>query len=93
MRGRGYRPGKCVCRLTGSLAQILKAERTALNFLQRMSGIATVTRRYVDRVGDRTTKIVDTRKTAPGLRMLDKYSVRMGGGIQPPVRASGRGFS
>lgn len=82
-----FKDGMCVpaggriCTITGSLATILKAERTALNFIQRMSGIATLTRRYVDQVGDLSVRIVDTRKTAPGLRLLDKYAVRMGGGF------------
>jgi nicotinate-nucleotide pyrophosphorylase (carboxylating) len=73
--------GRRICTITGPLATILKAERTALNFIQRMCGIATLTRRYVDQVGDLTVKILDTRKTAPGLRLLDKYAVRMGGGF------------
>ncbi len=59
---------------------LLTAERTALNFLGRMSGIATLTRRYVDAVAGTGAIILDTRKTAPGLRWLDKYAVRMGGG-------------
>jgi len=70
-----------ICQLTGSTSVILKGERTALNFLQRMSGIATLTRRYVERCGASHVRVVDTRKTAPGLRMLDKYAVRMGGGF------------
>lgn len=70
-----------VCLLRGRLASILRGERTALNFLQRMSGIATLTRRYVDRAMPHKVKILDTRKTAPGLRWFDKYAVRMGGGF------------
>lgn len=70
-----------ICQLAGSTSVILKGERTALNFLQRMSGIATLTRRYVERCGASHVRVVDTRKTAPGLRMLDKYAVRMGGGF------------
>ena len=66
--------------MRGSAASILRAERTALNFMQRMSGIATATGRYVDAVRGTAARIVDTRKTAPGHRFLDKYSVRMGGG-------------
>jgi nicotinate-nucleotide pyrophosphorylase (carboxylating) len=58
----------------------LAAERTALNFLGRLSGIATLTRRYVDAVAGTKTVILDTRKTAPGFRLLDKYAVRQGGG-------------
>jgi nicotinate-nucleotide pyrophosphorylase (carboxylating) len=72
--------GETICRISGRLAPILKAERTALNFLQRMSGIATLTGDYVRNAGPRKARVLDTRKTAPGLRALDKYSVRMGGG-------------
>jgi nicotinate-nucleotide pyrophosphorylase (carboxylating) len=73
--------GERICNVNGSLSAILKAERTALNFLQRMSGIATLTRQYVDQVGHLKTRVIDTRKTAPGLRLLDKYAVGMGGGF------------
>ena len=59
---------------------ILSCERVILNFLQRLSGIATLTRKFVDAVSARKARILDTRKTAPGLRMLDKYAVRCGGG-------------
>jgi nicotinate-nucleotide pyrophosphorylase (carboxylating) len=72
--------GATICRLTGRLASILRGERTAVNFLQRMSGIATLTRRYVERVASTGAVILDTRKTAPGLRWFDKYAVRAGGG-------------
>jgi len=72
--------GEKVCLITGSLALILKGERTALNFLQRMSGIATLTRQYVEKVGSSKVRILDTRKTVPGHRWLDKYAVRTGGG-------------
>ena len=71
--------GTCVVRIEGRLAALLKGERTALNFLQRLSGIATQARRYVDAVANRTVKLVDTRKTTPGWRVLEKYAVRMGG--------------
>lgn len=74
-------PGVKVAAVSGSLASILKAERVALNFLQRMSGIATDTARYVAAVGGLPVRVVDTRKTAPGMRWLDKYAVRMGGGF------------
>jgi nicotinate-nucleotide pyrophosphorylase (carboxylating) len=66
--------------VTAPLNAILKGERTALNFLQRMSGIATTTKSYVEKVQAYNVKILDTRKTVPGLRFLDKYAVRMGGG-------------
>ena len=74
-------PGDTVAAVRGSLASILKAERVALNFLQRLSGIATETARYVAAVVGLPVKIVDTRKTVPGMRWLDKYAVRMGGGF------------
>lgn len=66
--------------VSGSIASILSGERTALNFLQRMSGIATLTELYVSAVDGTNASIVDTRKTVPGLRKLDKYSVHIGGG-------------
>ena len=73
-------PGTVVLALEGPLASILTAERIALNFLQRMSGIATETRTYVDATRPHKAKIADTRKTLPGYRALDKYAVRVGGG-------------
>lgn len=79
--GRSVPSGEKICTVSGPLSAILKGERTALNFLQRMSGIATLTKTYVGRAGTKKVKIVDTRKTAPGLRILDKYAVRMGGGF------------
>ncbi len=66
--------------VTGNARALLTAERVALNFLQRLSGVATVTARYVAAVAGTGARIVDTRKTTPGLRMLEKYAVRMGGG-------------
>ena len=66
--------------VAGPARALLTAERTALNFLGRMSGIATLTRRFVDAVAGTHAVILDTRKTAPGLRMLDKLAVRRGGG-------------
>jgi nicotinate-nucleotide pyrophosphorylase (carboxylating) len=81
-RGDGEKAlkGDLLAEVTGRLASILTAERVALNLFQRMSGIATLTRRYVDQVSGMPVKILDTRKTAPGLRILDKYAVRVGGG-------------
>lgn len=78
--GAPVKPGARLATIKGSLASILKAERTALNFLMRMSGIATGTARFVKAVEGTKAKIVDTRKTAPGLRVLDKYAVMLGGG-------------
>ena len=77
--GQPVSAGQRVAAVAGPGISILSAERTALNFLQRMSGIATMTRRYVDAAGRRAV-ILDTRKTAPGLRLLDKWAVRLGGG-------------
>ena len=73
-------PGNDIARVQGSASGILRAERTALNFMQRMSGIASDTNRYVRAIEGSRSRIVDTRKTAPGHRYLDKYAVRMGGG-------------
>lgn len=75
------RPGQTVVELEGGLRAILAGERVALNFLQRLGGIATLTREFVEAVQGFPAKILDTRKTAPGLRMLDKYAVRRGGGV------------
>src|SRR2546425_2923064 len=72
--------GARVARVRGWARSILAAERTALNFLQRMSGIATATHRAVTLAGAAPVQISDTRKTAPGLRALDRYAVRIGGG-------------
>ncbi len=69
-----------VARISGPGPAILKGERVALNFLQRMSGIATLTRKFVDAVKDTQAVILDTRKTAPGLRLTDKWAVKLGGG-------------
>jgi nicotinate-nucleotide pyrophosphorylase (carboxylating) len=79
--GATIQKDEAICYISGRLASILKAERTALNFLQRMSGIATLTNDYVSNAGPGKARILDTRKTAPGLRALDKYSVKMGGGF------------
>jgi nicotinate-nucleotide pyrophosphorylase (carboxylating) len=79
-------PGEALATVEGPMAAILTAERTALNFLQRMSGIATATWRYVDAVRGTRAIILDTRKTAPGLRVLDKWAVRLGGGQNHRMR-------
>ena len=73
-------PGQIIGEINASVIALLSGERTALNFMQRASGIATMTRRYVDAVSGTNAKIYDTRKTVPGLRMLDKYAVAAGGG-------------
>jgi nicotinate-nucleotide pyrophosphorylase (carboxylating) len=71
--------GTVVARVHGPARSILTAERTVLNFMQRMSGIATDTRRFVDAISDTHAVILDTRKTCPGLRLLDKWAVSLGG--------------
>jgi nicotinate-nucleotide pyrophosphorylase (carboxylating) len=78
--GLPFRKGDILAHLKGPTIALLKGERTALNFLQRLCGIATATRRFVDAVSGTKARILDTRKTTPGLRRLEKYAVRMGGG-------------
>lgn len=70
-----------VCRIEGPARALLTAERGALNFLQLLSGVSTATRRYVDLIRDTRARILDTRKTLPGLRLAQKYAVRVGGGM------------
>jgi nicotinate-nucleotide pyrophosphorylase (carboxylating) len=78
--GQHVAAGDTLAHVSGPLGAILTAERTALNLLGRLSGIATLTARYVDAVAGTAARIVDTRKTTPGLRILEKHAVRMGGG-------------
>jgi nicotinate-nucleotide pyrophosphorylase (carboxylating) len=78
--GEPFTPGQTIATLDGSMRSILAIERTMLNLLSRLSGIATRTRAFVDRVQGTGAKIYDTRKTTPGLRLLEKYAVRCGGG-------------
>src|SRR5215217_1210249 len=73
--------GAVIARVYGPARGILTGERVALNLVQRLSGIATLTARYVAAVGDRPARVLDTRKTTPGLRELEKYAVRVGGGV------------
>uniref|UniRef100_A0A7C3Z218 Probable nicotinate-nucleotide pyrophosphorylase [carboxylating] n=1 Tax=Desulfobacca acetoxidans TaxID=60893 RepID=A0A7C3Z218_9BACT len=80
VEGQEVTPGAVLAQVRGPLAAILTAERTALNFLMRLSGIATYTRKMVSAVSGFPTAIVDTRKTTPGWRALEKYAVRVGGG-------------
>lgn len=79
--GETAKKGDIIAQVSGSLASILQAERVALNFFQRMCGIATLTGKYVEAVQTTKAKILDTRKTAPGLRELDKMAVKVGGGF------------
>jgi nicotinate-nucleotide pyrophosphorylase (carboxylating) len=78
--GSFVQAGDRLALVQGRMSAILAAERTALNFVQRLSGIATLTRRYVDAVAGLSCRILDTRKTTPGWRLLEKYAVRQGGG-------------
>lgn len=78
--GQEFKKGEILAEVKGRAASLLKAERTALNFLQRLSGIATLTRAFVREVRGTKVVILDTRKTTPGWRHLEKYAVRMGGG-------------
>ncbi len=86
--GQKISRGDKIAVLKGSAISLLKGERTALNFLQRMSGIATLTNKYVNAVEGKKTKVLDTRKTTPGLRSLEKYAVRMGGGTNHRISLS-----
>ena len=78
--------GDVVAEVRGPARSLLTAERTALNFLQHLSGIATVTRSYVDLIADTNAVLLDTRKTIPGLRILEKYATRMGGATNHRLR-------
>jgi len=83
------REGQVITEISGTLSNILSAERVALNIFQRMCGIATLTRRYVEAVEGTKARILDTRKTTPGLRDLEKYSVKIGGGFNHRTGLSG----
>ena len=78
--GQSVAAGKVLLQLSGPVRDLLKGERVALNLVQRLCGIATLTRKYVEQVAGLNVQVVDTRKTTPGLRMLEKYAVRVGGG-------------
>lgn len=79
--GQWVSSGTVIATVEGLTRSILMGERVALNYMQRLSGIATTTREIVDKVKDRGVHITDTRKTTPGLRMLEKYAVKVGGGM------------
>lgn len=79
--GDSVEAGAVLAKVTGNARAILSAERTALNLMGRLSGVATLTRAYVDQTEGTAARIVDTRKTTPGLRHLEKYAVRCGGGV------------
>ena len=86
--GSAFRQSDRLARVKGPTIALLKGERTALNFLQRLCGIATITRRFVEAVAGTKTRILDTRKTTPGLRLLEKYAVRVAGGTNHRVSLS-----
>jgi nicotinate-nucleotide pyrophosphorylase (carboxylating) len=79
--GTRISPGDIVFHVHGRIQSILKSERLVLNIMQRMSGIATTTRKYAEKISDLKTKVLDTRKTTPGMRFLEKEAVRTGGGM------------
>ena len=79
--GELYKSGTTIATIEGKKEALLTGERVALNLAMSLSGIATETKKYVDRIGDLPTKFVDTRKTTPGLRVLEKYATQVGGGI------------
>ncbi|MBB2915947.1 carboxylating nicotinate-nucleotide diphosphorylase [Cupriavidus alkaliphilus] len=78
--GARMAPDSVVCEITGPARSLLTAERPSLNFLQLLSGVATATRRYADLIAGTRARVLDTRKTLPGLRLAQKYAVRIGGG-------------
>jgi nicotinate-nucleotide pyrophosphorylase (carboxylating) len=86
--GQPFVKGDVLAEVQGRSISLLKGERTALNFLQRLCGIATMTRKYVLAVRGTKARILDTRKTTPGLRLLEKYAVRMGGGMNHRLNLS-----
>jgi nicotinate-nucleotide pyrophosphorylase (carboxylating) len=79
--GSAVNPGDCVLEVTGNERSILQAERLVLNCMQRMSGIATATRHYTELIKGTSARLLDTRKTTPGMRLLEKWAVRIGGGF------------
>ncbi|MFC4388370.1 carboxylating nicotinate-nucleotide diphosphorylase [Gracilibacillus marinus] len=79
--GESVKKGEVICEVIGNTQHLLTGERVILNLIQHMSGIATLTKKCVDTLNSSHTKICDTRKTTPGLRMLEKYAVKIGGGV------------
>lgn len=88
--GSQLQQGDILMTVRGPVVDLLKAERVALNLLQRLSGIATLTSRFVAAVAGTRVRITDTRKTTPGLRMLEKYAVQAGGWGKPPLQSHRR---
>lgn len=81
VEGELCQPGQVIAEMSGALDALLMGERVALNLAMRLSGIATLTRQYVEKIADLPTQLVDTRKTTPGLRVLEKYATQLGGAI------------
>jgi len=79
--GESVKEGNIIAEISGKTSSILSGERTVLNFVQRLCGTATITKKYVDAIAGTSAKIVDTRKTTPGWRLLEKYAVKCGGGV------------
>ena len=79
--GEAVKPGDIAFEVSGKIRSLLQTERTMLNIMQRMSGIATLTRRYTERLEGTNAKVLDTRKTTPGMRILEKQAVKIGGGV------------
>ncbi|MBM0740494.1 carboxylating nicotinate-nucleotide diphosphorylase [Phormidium sp. CLA17] len=79
--GENYERGQAIAKISGAMDALLTGERVALNLVMRLSGIATMTRQYVNQIADLPTQLVDTRKTTPGLRLLEKYATQVGGAV------------
>jgi nicotinate-nucleotide pyrophosphorylase (carboxylating) len=79
--GESYECGQAIAKISGAMDALLTGERVALNLVMRLSGIATMTRQYVNQIADLPTQLVDTRKTTPGLRLLEKYATQVGGAV------------
>ena len=87
--GQAVKCGTLIGTVFGDMRVLLSGERTALNYLQRMSGIATMTRRYAEILRGSKTKLLDTRKTTPNMRVFEKYAVKVGGGVNHRYNLSG----
>lgn len=81
LEGAGAKKGQTIAIMRGSMEALLTGERVALNLAMRLSGIATLTRKYVEQIADLPARLVDTRKTTPGLRLLEKYATQVGGAV------------
>ena len=85
--GTHVKPGDVAMVVEGKIQSLLQTERLMLNIMQRMSGIATMTSKYVERLKGTKTRVLDTRKTTPGMRILEKMAVKIGGGVKPSYRS------